>query len=655
MGVRKYRYFVGDFETTVFKGQTFTEVWASAIVELFTEDVQIYHSIDETFDALVKMKTNVMIYYHNLKFDGSFWLDFLIHKKDFKQAYEVLDEISGEVKWLDDNEMPNKSFKYGISNRGQWYTITIKINGKYIEIRDSLKLLPFSVKRIGESVKTKHKKLDMEYEGIRWAGCDITEEEKRYIANDVLVIKEAVEIMFTQGHKRMTIGSCCLAEFKRTVDMEEYRIFFPNIYDIEIDEKKYGKPNAGAYILKSYRGGWCYAVPEKTNKIVTNGITYDVNSLYPSMMHSESGNYYPIGKPTFWTGDIPKHITWKRDDRNPYYYFVRFRTRFYLKKGKLPFIQIKNNWLYKATECLTTSDIWDRKTKTYRREYLSFDGEIKQAIVELTMTCTDFELFKEHYMLTDFEMLDGCYFDTEKGIFDEYINKYKEIKQTSQGAVRELAKLFLNNLYGKMASSTCSSFKVAYSKEDKSLGFYDVTENDKEPGYIPIGSAITSYARNFTIRAAQMNYHGKNKPGFCYADTDSIHCDLPPEKIVGVKLHPTNFCCWAPEAYWDYAIFARQKTYIEHITHKNTKKIETPEIDVKCAGMPERCKKMFVASVTQEYDNEWFDKLEEEEKIFVKTKREITDFKIGLIVPGKLVPRRITGGVLLTPTTYEMR
>ncbi len=49
---RSKRVFVGDFETTVFKGQTFTEVWASAVVELNTEDVQIFHSIHETFNFL---------------------------------------------------------------------------------------------------------------------------------------------------------------------------------------------------------------------------------------------------------------------------------------------------------------------------------------------------------------------------------------------------------------------------------------------------------------------------------------------------------------------------------------------------------------------------------------------------------------------------
>ena len=32
---------VGDFETTVFKDQTYTEVWASALVEIGTEKVTI--------------------------------------------------------------------------------------------------------------------------------------------------------------------------------------------------------------------------------------------------------------------------------------------------------------------------------------------------------------------------------------------------------------------------------------------------------------------------------------------------------------------------------------------------------------------------------------------------------------------------------------
>jgi hypothetical protein len=55
MGVRQYRTFVGDFETTVYKNQTSTEVWASAVVELGTEEVFIHHSIQETFMFLTSI------------------------------------------------------------------------------------------------------------------------------------------------------------------------------------------------------------------------------------------------------------------------------------------------------------------------------------------------------------------------------------------------------------------------------------------------------------------------------------------------------------------------------------------------------------------------------------------------------------------------
>lgn len=38
-----------------------------------------------------------------------------------------------------------------------------------------------------------------------------------------------------------------------------------------------------------------------------------------------------------------------------------------------------------------------------------------------------------------------------------------------------------------------------------------------------------------------------------------------------------------------------------------------------------------------------------------KCKRELTDFKVGLEIPGKLVHKRIRGGVILSDTTYKIR
>ena len=625
---REYRYFSCDFETTVYSGQQDTEVWASAVVELGTEDVKILHSIGETLQYFRSLKCNMICYYHNLKFDGNFWLYYLIHDLGWKQATHK--DEDGTIDWDARWHLLNNEFEYMISDEGQWYSITMKVDNYIIQLRDSLKLLPFSVRAIGKAFQTKHQKLNMEYTGLRYAGCEITPEEQKYIANDVLVVKEALEIMFSQGHNKMTIGSCCMAEYKALTGKYQYDEWFPNVYDIPIDKDLHGEDNAGDWIRHSYKGGWCYLVKGKENNIYKNGTVADVNSLYPSMMSSESGNRYPIGLPHFWTGNfIPKEA-----QINNRYFFIRFRTKFYIKHNMLPFIQIKGSWLYKGTEMLDTSDVRNPKDGKYYDKYYDKEGRLQDTTVMLTLTCTDYKLFREHYDVKDFEILDGCWFETEIGIFDDYVNKYKQIKMNSKGARRTLAKLFLNNLYGKMATNTNSSFKLAYLKDDGSIGFETIDQNHKKPGYIPVGSAITSYARNFTIRAAQANYYGADKAGFIYADTDSIHCDIPADKIKGIRVDDRAFCCWKLESSWDRAVFVRQKTYIEHVTMENLEPIDESYWNVKCAGMPDRCKKNYL--------NEHKGK-------------ELEDFHVGLKVHGKLVPKRIRGGVLLVELDYEMR
>lgn len=634
-----------DFETTVYENQDHTEVWASAIIGLEDDEPLVFHSIDETLYFLKQQNEDAVLYYHNLKFDGKFWLSYLITQLGFKQGFDYISPT--EVIWKKKKELKNKEVIYSISSMGQWYSVTFKYHNHIYTLKDSLKLLPFKLREIGESFKTKHQKLDMEYEGQRYAGCIITQEEMEYIKNDVYVLQEALNIMFAEGHDKLTIGSCCLAEYKKLIGKYDWDTFFPKLQDIPIDEDIYGAPTADAYIRKSYRGGWCYLVDGASGKIYHNGTTADVNSLYPSMMSSESGNYYPIGKPQFWRGEIPAKALQPNK-----YYFVRIRCRFYLKKGKLPFVQIKNDRHYKSTEMLKTSDIYDRKNNKYYRTYKDKDGNIHDTIVTLTLTMTDYKLLKDHYKLEDLEVLDGCWFYAEKGIFDTYIDKYKKIKMENKGAKRQIAKLFLNNLYGKLATSTNSSFKYAVEKEDESLGYKVVLEDNKEPIYIACGSAITSYSRNFTIRAAQANFHGADKKGFKYADTDSIHCDLEPSEIKGIRVSDKAFCCWKLESQWDTAKFIRQKTYVEHVTHEDLKPIEKPYYNIKCAGMPDSCKDLLLISMGEKEANE---KQKEKYKDFLSKKRSLDDFDIGLKIPSKLKPKDIKGGVILVEEDYTMR
>ena len=47
--------YMADFETTVYDGQTSTEVWAAALVKIGTEDVVIYHALGKADGHLIAL------------------------------------------------------------------------------------------------------------------------------------------------------------------------------------------------------------------------------------------------------------------------------------------------------------------------------------------------------------------------------------------------------------------------------------------------------------------------------------------------------------------------------------------------------------------------------------------------------------------------
>jgi len=599
--------FCFDFETTVYAGQDHTEVWSAAMAFLWQDEVNVFNSIDEFFNYLFKCKMNLRGYVHNLKFDGHFVVDWLF-RKGFVHSH------------CKKNELKSNEFTTLIGKMGQWYSITIKKGKQIIEIWDSLKLMPFTLKEIGKAFKTKHQKLEMEYEGRRYAGCKISKEEMEYIKNDVLVLKEALEYMLKNGNEKMTIGSNCLMQLKKTIDFD---MTFPDYSAMLIDEKEYGSATVHEYCEKAYVGGYCYC--KKSQNRTGKGFVVDAYSLYPSQMHSSSRNKYPIGIPKFWKGDIPE----KAKSENVVY-FVRFKCRFQLKKNYLPTVQIKRNRLYKATEYLTTSDIF------YKGKYYSYhidlDGKREKVIVEMTMTSVNFEIFLKHYDIFDLEILDGCMFYAVEGIFDAYLEKYDKIKLNSKGAERTEAKLYMNNSYGQLAKKTDSSYKEPYF-ENNIVHFKLIQENNKKPVAMPAGAFVTSYARRETITAAQNNYNIFN-----YADTDSLHCDGELKDLQKVKIAEKGFCTWKCEAEFDSAYYVRQKTYIEHVVSENLEPVE-PHWEITCAGMTEVSKKYFL-------------------KELEKGNLKIEDFDIGLEIPedhGRLKPKRIPGGIVLKKEPFKIK
>ena len=643
---RDYKFYTADFETTVYEGQTYTEVWAAGLCELGTDHVKIHHSIDEFMDDLLS-GGNKIVYFHNLGFDGSFILDYVQNILTYTLAAIQTGAEYYQVEMLKPDKMPPDSYNYMISDAGKWYQIRIMHHGFLIEFRDSYKLIPLSLENVAESFNTSIRKESIEYTGFRYAGCPISAAEEHYLKNDVKILAEALSQFFADKEQRkgaLTIGSCCLKEFRYHLGENLYGFYFPNLLNFELDEAKTGCRNVDEYIRRGFRGGWFYAVPGKIGKVLHEGITLDVNSLYPYMMHSESGNIYPSGPPHYFSG---RPDEWMNDKK--FFYYVRIRCSFYLKNGKLPFISVKNSWMHHTNEMLESSDVRAEDGST-SPIYKDFCGNWVKSKLELTLTSFEFSLFLENYNVFDLEYLDGIWFHAAPNVFDDYINKYREMKMSHENGIRTIAKLFQNNLFGKFASNPRSSFKYAYKKGDTSIGFLTVDAYDKDPGYIAIGAAVTSYARCYMVRIAQKNFYGADKPGFAYCATDSLHLDgIGIEDVKGCTLDAKKYGCFKHETSWSIGIFAGAQRYIE--------KINDPEGDwynIRCAGLPERARENLRKSL-EGYRIGEGDKLTEEEKQFINERHTIDDFKPGLKIPGVLKPKRIPGGVILENKIFEVR
>ena len=107
-----------------------------------------------------------------------------------------------------------------------------------------------------------------------------------------------------------------------------------------------------------------------------------------------------------------------------------------------------------------------------------------------------------------------------------------------------------------------------------------------------------------------------------------------------------------------------QKTYAEHVTMENLEPIDSPYWEIKCAGMPETCKRLFMFSFNPAIKT-LIEKgiaihinhkdLTPDEQLFLSQTRSILDFKFGLKVPGKLMPKHIEGGIVLQSDYYTMK
>lgn len=552
--------FTADFETTT--DPTDCRVWACGICEIGNPDNFIYMNDIDGFIEWARKQRKVTTYFHNLKFDGEFILCWL-----FENGFKFV---------ADRRDLEKNTFTTLISDKGQFYSMKICFERKGKEkdcltIYDSLKILPFSVAAIAKGFNLPISKLEIDYNETREKGHILTKEEVDYLRNDVEIMARALHILFEQGLIKMTQGSNALYDYKRTVGTKNFSKWFPI-------------PEYDSDIRQSYKGGFTYLNPKYKEIDLKDGIVLDVNSLYPSVMYYQP---LPYGEGIFFKGKY-------KQDKIYNLHVQMFTCQFELKPGYIPTIQLKNNLAFVPTQYLESSDGED---------------------VTLCLTNVDMELFFEHYEVYNIEWHSGWKFKSTIGLFKEYIDKWNKVKMEStingNKAMRTLAKLMLNALYGKFALNPNVQSKIPWY--DNGVVKYKLGEKEsRDPIYIPVGTFITAWARYKTISSAQKVYDR-----FVYADTDSLHL-IGTEIPDMLEVDPVKLGAWKHESTFSRARFIRQKSYIEEIDG---------ELNITCAGMPDRCYQYVT------WDN----------------------FHTGMSYDGKLGMTHVNGGIVLKDIPFSIK
>lgn len=578
--------YCADFETT--NDVADCRVWCWCAIELYEREKHKGKDIESFFQCLEKMKPDTLIYYHNLKFDGEFIVHFLL-----THEYTLL---IGKAK---KKEQP-KTFRTLIGDMGQWYSLDICLpNGKKIIIYDSMKIWNFSIAELAPSMGMNISKGEIDYDAPRPKGYEPTPEEWDYVERDVLIACKAMQVMHSSGYTKMTAGSNALADYRSSIGKKQWEYWFPRLSEDE-----------DTFVRKSYRGAWTYVNPRFAKQTVGKGIVLDVNSLYPSKMYTM---LMPYGEGVYYKGRYHENKVFPL-------YVQRVLVDLRLKEGYFPTIQEKHNIRFGKTEYIKSTN-----------------GEP----IEITLTSIDLKLLLDHYDIITIEYIDGYQYKGVYGMFTEYIERWMFVKEEADKKGdkprRNQAKLFMNSLYGKFAKRPKTATKHPELNEEGAVRLVLGEEEDTGGLYIPVGTFIISYAREYTIRSAQAV-----SERFLYADTDSLHL-LDSEVPEGLEIHPSHMGAWKLESTFQRAIYLGAKCYAEE-TDMPREKLEAYLKEHKDSECQVDIERMTLAQLTVA-------------GMPAKSKRRISfeDFKEGLVVNDKLVPKHVPGGIVLKPTTFEIK
>ena len=391
-----------DFETRnsdIDLANNETSVWLWDICSCDTFNHRYGTNLDDLFQYVFdEIKDDVIYYFHNLKFDGSFLISYLL-----THGYTWSDKQFKEIQPYYFNSL--------IDSRKQFFSISIRNkNNAKIEIRDSQKKIASSVSEIAKSWNLPILKGEIDYKKHRPLGYIPTDEEINYIKHDTEIMARVLKEFHQEGMSSLTVASDSFKSYKKTMTKKTFTELFP-VLDKETDD----------YIRKSYLGGLCIVNKKYKNILLSNCKCYDKNSMYPSKMQKE---LFAYGIPVKGEGRYAENKKYP-------VYIQHVKCQIKLKDNHIPCLMLK-------------------RFLQLKNEYIEDTGD---EIIELYLTMVDMKLLYDAYDILYIEFIDYLMFRGSTKLFTEFIDTIYLLKQNSEGAKRLLSKRRLNSFYGKWSTN----------------------------------------------------------------------------------------------------------------------------------------------------------------------------------------------------------
>lgn len=632
-GFNKYALFACDFETTkqkeftdeeiyfesitneeldLYKTDRYSKVFLSGIWDIRTNEYRLcYENIADTFDAVVEMtakqhKAFAIMYFHNLSFDGSFILRWLIDK-GWKQTLRTNPKSKQPM---------IRYHEYAtLISGGKYFSIQLRWKGIRIYIFDSLKILPSSLASLGETVGYKKLQETVDYSKFQIdKNHNYPKEWLIYLKRDCKILAQILKDFYehepnAQSITTMTIGSISFKHIKSQVNYAVPKQTIADFYD-------WVKWYHGGLTFPSlkWQGKWMFA-PHKIKFI-------DATSMYPSMMIKP----LPCGEPT-------KHIDKSWESHTTYYEIKIIKARIKPQYNDIAIIPKPYIWKDRKKQIKILFD--GEIVKTPYEYVQSVDNEIYHVIKE------ELELWEKIYDIK-YKILNKWHFETIPYLKEEveklFLDK-QEASRKKQKTTKLICKLKINSLYGKLCQKPnraqdfygelkdidTTKFKVL-GKKHLDIEAYNV-EQIKEDKAIAkpvfVGAYITALARVSLI--SKYKYIVDNGGTFLYSDTDSI-CYKDARKEIKFNDIGDNLGQWAFEEDKDTGGVLIGDGFISLCPkqYRVVKMGKDKPMKFACAGVN---KEVMELVKNQDYNLELDDN-----KSYKLTKRKLTNSRYGKII-----------------------